>query len=128
MYASWFQTALVMLFHLVNAEIVQRSGIFETKENTKVYTGDMIKRHRIPNYFSCTQRCLSEPLCATFNYYSSAKSNGFCELYKDGGRMELANEPGWTSGYLLHKQQIVKRKLPNFRCFLLFYLILPLER
>lgn len=128
MYVCWLQTTLVMLLHMVNTEIVQRSGLFETKENTKVYTGDMIKRQRTPNYLSCTQRCLSEPLCASFNYHSSAKSNSFCEIYKDGGRMELANEPGWTSGYLLHKKEIVKRKLPKFWCFGLFYLILPLER
>ena len=113
MYVCWFQTTLVMLFHMVNAEIVQRSGLFDTKENTKVYTGDMINSQRIQNVLSCTQRCLSEPLCAAFNYDSSAKCYCFCELYKDGGRMQLTNEPGWTSGHLLHKQQIVKRKLSN---------------
>ena len=117
MYACVFQTILVLIFCLGSAEIVQRSAFFETKQNAKVYTGRLIKRQKTHSSVSCTQKCLSEPLCASFNYDSSSKSQGFCELFKDGGEVKLIEEPGWICGHILKKQQIVKRKLAKL-CYL----------
>ena len=106
----YVQAVLAVFLYVGSAEIVQRSALFNTKENVKVFAGDMIKRHRSQSFVSCTQMCLSEPLCASFNYDSSPKSRGFCELYKDGEGVELINEVGWVCGHLLNKQQFVKRK------------------
>ncbi|KAL9980468.1 hypothetical protein ACROYT_G009067 [Oculina patagonica] len=67
----------------------------------------MIKRQTTRSLVSCTQECLSEPLCASFNYDGTARQ-GVCELYKEGHEMKLTHEPGWLCGHLLDRKKIVK--------------------
>ena len=117
MYACVFHTVLSLVLCL-GAEIVQRSALFETKQNAKVYAGRLIKRQRTHSSVSCTQKCLSEPLCASFNYDSSSNGQGLCELFKDDGEVKLIKEPGWMCGHILDKQQAVKRKLAKL-CYLI---------
>lgn len=108
-----FQAILVVILHPGSTEIVQRSALFNTQENLKVDVGDMIKRQTTRSLVSCTQECLSEPLCSSFNYDSTA-SQGVCELYKEGNEMKLTHEPGWLCGHLLERKKIVKRKLTKY--------------
>ena len=107
-----FQVILVIFLRTGCSVIIQRSAFFNTKENLKVDVGNMIKRQTTRSLVSCTQECLSEPLCASFNYDGTARQ-GVCELYKDGGEMKLTHEPGWLCGQLLERKKIVKRKSAN---------------
>ena len=104
-----FQAILVIFLHPGSGEIVQRSALFDTKENLKVDVGNMIKRQTTRSLVSCTQECLSEPLCASFNY-DGKTSQGVCELYKGGNELKLTHEPGWLCGHLLERKKIVKGK------------------
>ena len=110
MYVFVFQALLAVFLYLGKAEIIQRSALFNTKENARVDAGNIIKRQRTRSLVSCTQECLSEPLCASFNYDSSSEKRRFCELYTDGEEATLTQEPGWLCGYLLDKRESVKRK------------------
>lgn len=100
---------LIVLLHTGSSEFIQRSALFDTKENLKVDIGAMIKRKTTRSLASCTQECLSEPLCTSFNYDGKA-SQGVCELYGEGNEMKLTQEPGWLCGHLLERKKIVKRK------------------
>ena len=105
-----FGAVLVVFLHSGSSEVVQRSALFYTKENLKVGVGAMIKRQTTRSLASCTQACLSEPLCTSFNYDGKA-SQGVCELYEEGNDMQLTQEPGWLCGQILERKKIVKRKL-----------------
>lgn len=100
---------LIVLLHTGSSEFIQRSALFDTKENLKVDIGAMTKRQTTRSLASCTQECLSEPLCTSFNYDGKA-SQGVCELYGEGIEMQLTQEPGWLCGHLLERKKIVKRK------------------
>ena len=104
-----FGAILIVFLHTGSSEFIQRSALFDTKEDIKVDVGVMIKRQRTRGLASCTQECLSEPLCASFNYDGKA-SQGVCELYEAGNEMQLTKEPGWLCGHLLERKKIVKRK------------------
>lgn len=104
-----FRAIVVVLLHPGCSEVVQRSALFDTKENLKVDAGAMIKRQTTRSLVSCTQECLSEPLCTSFNYDGKA-SQGVCELYGEGNEMKLTHEPGWLCGHLLQRKKVVKRK------------------
>lgn len=109
---NFFVLAVVVLClrRGVGQTIHRRAALFNTLENFRVIDGDLIKRQRSQSLGTCTQQCLSEPSCASFNFGSSSDSRGFCELYKDGGDVTLSAKPGWLSGKLLDKRQFVKRK------------------
>ena len=114
---SVFRVILLVLLHTGTSEFVQRSALFDTKENLKVEVGAMIKRQTSRSLVSCTQDCLSEPMCTSFNYDGRA-SQGVCELYKEGDEMQLIQEPGWLCGHLLgERKKIVKRKSINMGSF-----------
>ena len=104
-----FRAILVVLLHTGSSEFVQRSALFDAKENFKVDVGAMIKRQTTRSLVSCTQECLAEPLCASFNY-DGKTSEGVCELYEEGNGMQLTQQPGWLCGQLLERKKIVKRK------------------
>ena len=106
---SVFGAVLIVFLHTGSSEFIQRSALFDTKENLKVDGGVMIKRQTTRSLVSCTQECLSEPLCTSFNYDGKA-SQGVCELYKEGNYMQRTQEPGWLCGHLLERKKIVKRK------------------
>ncbi|KAJ7391168.1 odorant binding [Desmophyllum pertusum] len=74
----------------------------------------MIKRQTTRSVVSCTQECLSEPLCSSFNFHSSSASQGVCELYKDGDEMKLTHKPGWFCGHILGERQ--KKVKPPAEC------------
>ena len=105
-----FGAILVVFLHTGSSEIVHRSALFYTEENLKVDGCALIKRRTTRSLASCTQECLSEPLCASFNYDGKA-SQGVCELYEEGNDMHLTQEHGWLCGHLLERKKIVKRKL-----------------
>ena len=84
---------LIVFLHTGSSEFIQRSALFEIKEDLKVDVGTIIKRQTARSLTSCTQECLSEPLCASFNYDGKA-SQGVCELYEAGNEMQLTQEPG----------------------------------
>ena len=92
----------------VGQTIHRRAALFNTVENFRVINGDLIKRQRSQSLGTCTQQCLSEPSCASFNFGSSSDSRGFCELYKDDGDVTLSVKTGWLCGKLLDKRQLVK--------------------
>lgn len=104
-----FRAILVVLLHIGSSKFVQRSALFETKENFKVDVGPMIKRQTTRSLVSCTQECLAEPLCTSFNY-DGKTGEGICELYEERNGMQLTQEPGWLCGQLLERKKIVKRK------------------
>ena len=111
-----FVAFLAVFVRRGRGEIVQRWALVNTMENARVDNGDLIKRQRTQSLMSCTQQCLSEPLCASFNYdLSSARADSrrFCELYKDGEGVQLIREPGWLCGHLHDERKIVKRKSPK---------------
>ena len=105
-----FGAIWIVLLHTGSSEVIQRSALFDTKEDLKVDGGVMIKRQRTRSLASCAQECLSEPLCVPFNYDGKA-SQGVCELYEAGNEMQLTQEPGWLYGHLLERKKIAKRKL-----------------
>lgn len=109
---NFFVLAVVVLYFRrgVGQTIYRRAALFNTLENFRVINGDLIKRQRSQSLGTCTQQCLSELSCASFNFCSSSESRGFCELYKDGGDVTLSAKPGWLCGKLLDKRQFVKRK------------------
>ena len=96
-----FGAILIVFLHTGSSEVVQRSALFDTKENVKREVGAMIKRQTTRSLTSCTQECLSEPLCASFNY----NGKGVCELYEEGNEMQLSQEPGWLYGHLLEQKR-----------------------
>ena len=104
-----FGAILIVFLHTGSSEVIQRSALFDTMEDLKVDGGVMIKRERTRSLASCTQECLSEPLCASFNYDGKA-SQGVCELFEAGNEIQLIQEPGWLYGHLLERKKIVKRK------------------
>ena len=104
-----FGAVLIILLPTGSSQFIQRSALFDTRENLKVNVGVMIKRQTTRSLISCTQECLSEPLCKSFNY-DGKTSQGVCELYEDGNDMQLTQEPGWLCGHLLERKKIVKRK------------------
>ena len=116
---SWHKSGEVCNFFLaaviavylrrgVGQTIHRRAALFNTVENFRVVNGDLIERQRNQSLGTCTQQCLSEPPCASFNFGSSSDSRGFCELYKDGGDVTLSAKTGWLCGKLLDKRQFVK--------------------
>ena len=113
MFIFAFGAILVVFLHTGSSEVVERSALFYTKENLKVDVGTLIKRRTTRSLASCTQECLSEPWCASFNYDGKA-SQGVCELYEEGDDMQLTQEQGWLCGHLLERtsfeEKIVKRK------------------
>jgi len=113
-----FRAILVVLLHTGSSEFVQRSALFDTKENCKVDVGAMIKRQTTRSLVSCTQECLAEPLCTSFNY-DGKTGEGVCELYEEGNGMVLTQEPGWLCGRLLERNKIVERKSIKRCCYIL---------
>ena len=101
---------LTAFLYLGTAEIIQQLGLFDTNENTKIYKAEILKRITSHSLASCTQNCLSNSLCTSFNYDTLSKSNRFCELYKDDGNAGLVDERGWVCGHLLKRQKLVKSK------------------
>ena len=67
-----FIAVLAVFVKRGKGEIVQRWALVNTMENAKVDNGDLIKRQRTQGLMPCTQQCLSEPICAFFNYDSSS--------------------------------------------------------
>ncbi|XP_068680267.1 keratin, type I cytoskeletal 10-like [Montipora foliosa] len=110
MYHCVLKTAFMIIGFLClgSAQIIQQSGLFSTKENTKIHEGDMIKLQETQSFVACTHSCLSDPLCTSFNYDTLSRNTGFCELYKDSGMARLIDERGWVCGHLLEKQKTVK--------------------
>lgn len=104
-----FGAVLIIFLPTGSSEFIQRSALFDTRENLKVNVGVMIKQQTTRSSISCTQECLSEPLCKSFKY-DGKTSQGVCELYEDGNDMLLTQEPGWLCGHLLERKKIVKRK------------------
>ena len=104
-----FGAVLIIFLPTRSSESIQRSALFDTRENLKVNVGVMIKRQTTRSLISCTQECLSEPRCKIFNY-DGKSSQGVCELYEDGNDMQPTQEPGWLCGHLLERKKIVKRK------------------
>ena len=96
--------------YLGTAEIIQQLGLFDTNENTKIYKAEILKRLTSHSVVSCTQNCLSNSLCTSFNYDTLSKSKRFCELYKDDGKARLVDEHGWVCGHLIKRQKLVKSK------------------
>lgn len=95
---------------LGTAEIIQQLGLFDINENKKIYTAEILKRLTSHSLVSCTQNCLTNSLCTSFNYDTLSKSKRFCELYKDDEKSRLVDERGWMCGHLLKRQKFVESK------------------
>ena len=96
---------LTAFLYLGTAEIIQqfRVGLFDTNENTKIYKAEIFKRITGHSLVSCTQNCLSNSLCTSFNYDTLSKRKRLCELYKDDGKARFVEERGWVCGHLLKR-------------------------
>ena len=106
-----FQAILFVFLQSGRSEMIRRSAFFNT-ENVKLESNEIISRQTSRSVLSCSQKCLSEPLCLVFNYGSSSVNRGICELYKtssDG--LKLIHEPGWLCGHLHGPKKVFKGEL-----------------
>nr|XP_058952700.1 ALK tyrosine kinase receptor-like [Pocillopora verrucosa] len=104
-----FQAILFVFLQSGRSEMIRRSAFFNTDENVKLESNEIISRQTSRSVLSCSQKCLSEPLCLVFNYGSSSVNRGICELYKtssDG--LKLIHEPGWLCGHLHGPKKVFK--------------------
>ena len=104
------------LFFVIKLAASQRSALFNMEENSKL-VGSLLRARRNSDSMTCAHWCLSEPLCASFNYQSGQRS--LCELNRASGHnLEgLRREPGWLHGVLIARQEEKKPQGeadPNF--------------
>ncbi|XP_022798682.1 ALK tyrosine kinase receptor-like [Stylophora pistillata] len=108
-FLSKFLALMFIFLQSGRSEIIKRSVFFNTNENVRLDSSEIISRQTSRGALSCSQKCLSEPLCSVFNYGSTSASQGICELYKtssDG--MKLIHESGWLCGHLHGPRKMFK--------------------
>jgi len=80
----------------------------------RVLVGHVIATFKTQGFFSCGHKCLTYPSCKSYNYYTTAGSNGICEINSNEGNLEdhFDIQPGSLFG------QMRKIKVTRHSCLL----------